>query len=61
MRKTNYLHAAVIAAVFGMLLGPRSPILRPAKAGPPQGAQVPKFEVDPSWPKPLPELWVTDR
>jgi DNA-binding beta-propeller fold protein YncE len=28
-------------------------------AEPPQESQVPKFEVDPSWPKPLPELWVT--
>jgi DNA-binding beta-propeller fold protein YncE len=59
MRKISYPCAAAVAFVLGMLAGPGSPIVPKAKAGPPQGAQVPKFEVDPTWPKPLPELWTT--
>jgi hypothetical protein len=33
--------------------------MRVTKAGPADTTQVPKFELDPFWPKPLPQLWVT--
>src|SRR5580704_3873079 len=59
MRKTNCIPSVILAAVFAILLGLAGTVLREAKAGPPQETQVPKFEVDPLWPKPLPELWVT--
>ena len=59
MKSSKHLYSAVIAAVFGTLLGLSSPFVRGAKAGPPQGPDVPKFEIDPLWPKPFPELWIT--
>jgi DNA-binding beta-propeller fold protein YncE len=40
-----------------MLLGPGSPFLRQVRAAGP--SEVPKFELDSFWPKPLPHLWVT--
>ncbi len=59
MRKIICLSAVTIAAALSVLLGPTNPVLRRVNASPPQGIQVPKFEVDTSWPKPLPELLVT--
>lgn len=59
MKRSKHVYAAVIAAVFGTLLGLSSPFVLGAKAGPPQGPDVPKFEIDPLWPKPFPELWIT--
>ncbi len=59
MRKAKGILSAVFAALFAILLGLAGTYVRDAKAGPPQETQVPKFEVDPFWPKPLPELWVT--
>src|SRR5678815_6032024 len=42
---------------LGILLGPR--LLRPdLGAQAPGAAQAPMFEVDPFWPKPLPNHWV---
>ena len=41
------LRAACIGAVFVTLL-----------AGPAMAADVPQFQVDPSWPKPLPNNWI---
>lgn len=57
--RTKYIYAAAIAVVFGILPGPGNPTMRVTKAGPADTTQVPKFELDPFWPKPLPQLWVT--
>src|SRR5215212_10007731 len=46
--------AATAAVVAALLVGATSQ--RPAGA---QGKQAPIFEVDPLWPKPLPNHWVT--
>ena len=56
MRRKVYVGVAVVAlaAALGtgsMLVGGRA-VVRAA------GAQAPKFEVDPFWPKPLPNGWV---
>jgi len=59
MRKANRIQSVIFAAAFAILLGLAGTYVREAKAGPPQETQVPKFEVDPFWPKPLPDLWVT--
>jgi DNA-binding beta-propeller fold protein YncE len=59
MKTTIRIFALVIAASFSIVLGPNSTFLRKAQAAPPQGTEVPKFEIDPSWPKPLPEFMVT--
>jgi DNA-binding beta-propeller fold protein YncE len=59
MKRTKTLYAAAMAAVFAILLGASSQILRDAKAAPRPAADTPKFELDPSWPKPFPNLWVT--
>jgi DNA-binding beta-propeller fold protein YncE len=59
MKRTKCIYVAVITVAFGISLGPSGLLLREVKAGPPQRDQVPKFEVDPSWPKPFPELWIT--
>src|SRR6202166_793978 len=52
-RITSFVRMAAIFAGLAIALG----ALRPA----PLLAQgnAPKFEVDPNWPKPLPNLWVT--
>ena len=52
-KKTNYVRIVAAAAGLGMAL--MFFHLVPMHA---QGT-APRFEVDPSWPKPLPNLWVT--
>jgi hypothetical protein len=59
VKRTKYIYAAAIAVVFGILPEPGNPMIRVAKADPADTTQVPKFELDPFWPKPLPQLWVT--
>lgn len=51
-KKLGPVFLTVIAAGLAAL-GTLSPLLSHAQSHPP------KFEVDPSWPKPLPNLWVT--
>lgn len=51
--KMNFVRKATMFAVLALALG--TLCLAPAHA---QG-NVPRFEVDPAWPKPLPNLWVT--
>jgi DNA-binding beta-propeller fold protein YncE len=55
MKSTKHIYTA---AIIGVLLGLNGPFLREARAVP-QGTEVPKFEVDTSWPKPFPDFWVT--
>jgi hypothetical protein len=52
VKRTKYIYATAIAFVFGILLGPGNPMMRVTKAGPANTTQVPKFELDPFWPKP---------
>lgn len=56
MRKWRYLYAGTIVLALVIGLGLWSP-LKPADAE--KAAKVPRFVVDPSWPKPLPNRWVT--
>ena len=58
----NFLKArlAVIALFFGVLLalGVASSMLEKKAAVQAAGLQAPRFEVDPLWPKPLPNHWL---
>ena len=52
-RERNYFRMAAACGVLAFAVAIFSPSPVRAQAG------VPKFEVDPSWPKPLPNRWVT--
>ncbi len=52
-RKRNYFMAALACGALSFAVAVFNPLPLRAQAG------VPKFEVDPYWPKPLPERWVT--
>jgi NHL repeat len=52
-RKRNYFMTALACGAMSLAVAAFSPSPLRAQAG------VPKFEVDPYWPKPLPERWVT--
>jgi hypothetical protein len=57
MRRNLYVGAALAATLIA--LGVASAVLnKKAIAGTAPGRQAPKFEVDPMWPKPLPNHWV---
>jgi DNA-binding beta-propeller fold protein YncE len=53
MEKTRFFGRIVRMAAVASALGLLALVPLPAQISPPQ------FEVDPSWPKPLPDLWVT--
>jgi DNA-binding beta-propeller fold protein YncE len=54
--KTNFLQKAAICAALVISLGAlRAFCPRPSEAQ----TNVPRYEVDPYWPKPLPDRWVT--
>src|SRR5579872_5831000 len=61
MTRTKFIFAVVLAVLFGISLGSGSPLhlLRRAEAAPKPPAEVPKFAVDPLWPKPFRSMWVT--
>ncbi len=52
-RKRNYFMAALACGALSFAITALSPSPLRAQAG------TPKFEVDPYWPKPLPDRWVT--
>ena len=57
MRRNLYVGAALAATLIA--LGVASAVLnKKAIAGTAPGRTAPKFEVDPMWPKPLPNHWV---
>src|ERR1700739_4691836 len=56
MRTTKQCLFVMMTAVFVLLTGPGGLFVKAAKAA---DGDVPKFELDPSWPKPLPKLWVS--
>ncbi len=51
--------AAMITAGGGILLAVCNPLPHRAKAAAGPTPAIPKYEVDPYWPKPLPNRWVT--
>ena len=56
MRRNLYVGVAVVAVAT--VLGTGSMVLGRRAVVEAAGAQAPKFEVDPFWPKPLPNGWV---
>jgi DNA-binding beta-propeller fold protein YncE len=59
MRARSILAAGILVPILPSLVrAPASPgsLQAPAKQAPP--VQVPRFEVDPMWPKPLPNRWI---
>ena len=58
-RKSGCYWAGIVAALAGVLFSIE--IVRPtlASAASQPGSGVPHYEVDPNWPKPLPDNWVT--
>jgi hypothetical protein len=60
MKKSTSVRMLAVAAGFGFSLGifGSMPLKVDAQSAEPAG-KAPRFEVDPSWPKPLPDRWVT--
>jgi len=61
MKSTRYAPLALIPAAVTILFAVWNPLSNHATAAPASGAAAPRFEVDPYWPKPLPDNWVTGR
>jgi DNA-binding beta-propeller fold protein YncE len=57
MKRNFYIGASLAAAA--LVLGTTSLVLQRKAVVVAAGAQAPKFEVDPMWPKPLPNHWIT--
>ncbi len=56
MKIARYAYVAVILAALALAVGFWNPVPNQASADRPH---VPKFVVDPFYPKPLPDKWVT--
>ena len=56
MKRNLYLGAAFFAVLIALGVG--STILERRAAVQAAGVQAPRFEVDPMWPKPLPNHWL---
>ena len=56
MKRNTYVVAVFVALL--VVLGAGSVLLDKKAAAEPAGVQAPMFEVDPMWPKPLPNHWV---
>jgi DNA-binding beta-propeller fold protein YncE len=56
MKRSHYTGAGFLAIIA--LLGAGSALLQKRAAVEAAGVQAPRFEVDPMWPKPLPNHWV---
>ncbi|HTM48423.1 MAG TPA: hypothetical protein VL285_07080 [Bryobacteraceae bacterium] len=56
MRRNYYIGAAFVAVIIALAAG--SEALRKRAVVEAAGTQAPRFEVDPLWPKPLPNHWV---
>jgi hypothetical protein len=60
MKSTTWIPVAAMTGVFSLCLGIWSSLSSEVKAqSGRQAADTPRFEVDPVWPKPLPDNWVT--
>src|ERR1700674_3525224 len=59
MKSIPWSRVTAMTAVFSLSFGIWGLMPNEVKAQPtPQTADAPKFEVDPFWPKPLPDRWV---
>ena len=56
MKRNSYIGALFLALLAALAAG--SVMLRKKAAAEAAGVQAPRFEVDPLWPKPLPNHWV---
>src|SRR6266568_1773538 len=56
MKRTYYIGAAFAALIGALAVG--SSVLQKRAVVEAAGVQAPRFEVDPMWPKPLPNHWV---
>src|SRR5215471_12648012 len=56
MKRTHYIGAAFAAVFIALAFG--SYVLQKRAVVEAAGTQAPRFEVDPMWPKPLPNHWV---
>ena len=56
MKRNVYIGAAFFALLIGLGVG--STVLERRAAAAASGVQAPRFEVDPMWPKPLPNHWL---
>jgi hypothetical protein len=56
MKRTYYIGAAFVALIGALAVG--SSVLEKRAVVEAAGVQAPRFEVDPMWPKPLPNHWV---
>src|SRR5207302_4736776 len=56
MKRNVYIGAAFFALLIGLGVG--STVLERRAAAASSGVQAPRFEVDPMWPKPLPNHWL---
>ena len=56
MKRNLYVGAAFMATIVALGVGSR--VLDKKAVVQAAGTQAPKFEVDPMWPKPLPNHWV---
>src|SRR6185436_8152403 len=57
MKKRNVLVAATFFALLGVLAVAQSSLQRTVEAQGSGAVQAPRFEVDPAFPKPLPNNW----
>jgi hypothetical protein len=57
MKRGRYLYALAAGAVVGIAFGPWNQSIEAKQNG--STLKPPTFKVDPSWPKPLPDNWVT--
>jgi hypothetical protein len=61
MKSIAWSRASAISATFVLLFGVWNPFGIAAKDEPGQhAADMPRFQVDPLWPQPLPDRWVTN-
>lgn len=60
-RATRYIWPSMMMAAVGVSFSIWNLFPRAANAAPEPAAAAPKFEVDPYWPKPMPNNWVTGR
>ncbi len=56
MKLNLFTGAAFLALLVGLAIGPA--VLERKSAAEASGLQAPRFEVDPMWPKPLPNHWI---
>lgn len=57
MKGFRYLYAGTLLVALALALGLWNPFPEQAKADRGRRTRAPKFQVDPTWPKPLPNQW----